>query len=164
MREILCRGFYENKNGTSVIKINGTHIKGEWVYWNVFGRLTDSDGEEQTHKRIMDSGVAWTYDKVEDLPVIHETIEQYTGLTDKTGKKIFEGDILGDWGEDEKGKECLCYMGVVHYWEREGKYVLTDKNGYYNDWTLEEEGKPENWEKLIIIGNIHDNLELLQEE
>ena len=93
-----------------------------------------------------------------------ETVGQYTGLKDTNGKKIFEGDILGDWGEDEKGKECLCYMGVVDYWEREGKYVLTDKNGYCNDWTFEEEGKPENWEKLIILGNIHDNPELLQEE
>lgn len=92
------------------------------------------------------------------------TIGQWTGLRDWNGWEIFEGDILGEWAENEKGEECLGYIGVVTYWEREGRYVLTDKNGHCNDWTLEDEAKPENWDKLLIIGNIYDNPELLEDE
>lgn len=70
--------------------------------------------------------------------------------------KIFTGDMLGEWGEDEEGNECICILGIVTYWESEGRYVLTDKDGLCNDWTLEDEAKPENWPNLIHCGNIHD--------
>ena len=70
--------------------------------------------------------------------------------------KIFTGDYLGEWGTDEDGNECVCILGVVTYWESEGRYVLTDENGLCNDWTLEDEAKPENWPNLIHCGSIHD--------
>lgn len=70
--------------------------------------------------------------------------------------KIFTGDMLGEWGEDEDGNECVCILGVVTYWEDEGRYVLADENGLCNDWTLEDKAKPENWPNLIHGGNIHD--------
>lgn len=70
--------------------------------------------------------------------------------------KIFTGDMLGEWGEDEDGNECICILGIVTYWESEGRYVLTDKDGLCNDWTLEDEAQPVNWPKLIHCGSIHD--------
>lgn len=70
--------------------------------------------------------------------------------------KIFTGDYLGEWGEDEDGNECVCILGVVTYWESEGRYVLADEDGLCNDWTLEDEAQPVNWPKLIHCGNIHD--------
>lgn len=70
--------------------------------------------------------------------------------------KIFTGDYLGEWGEDEDGNECVCILGVVTYWESEGRYVLADEDGFCNDWTLEDDAKPENWPRLIHCGNIHD--------
>ena len=70
--------------------------------------------------------------------------------------KIFTGDYLGEWGEDEDGNECVCIFGVVTYWESEGRYVLADEDGLCNDWTLEDEAQPVNWPKLIHCGNIHD--------
>lgn len=69
--------------------------------------------------------------------------------------KIFTGDMLGEWGEDEEGNECVCILGVVTYWEDEGRYVLADEDGLCNDWTLEDEAKPENWPNLIHCGSIH---------
>lgn len=69
--------------------------------------------------------------------------------------KIFTGDMLGEWGEDEDGNECICILGIVTYWESEGRYVLTDKDGLCNDWTLEDEAQPVNWPKLIHCGSIH---------
>ena len=70
--------------------------------------------------------------------------------------KIFTGDMLGEWGEDEDGNECICILGIVTYWESEGRYVLADEDGLCNDWTLEGEAQPENWPHLIHCGNIHD--------
>lgn len=71
-------------------------------------------------------------------------------------QKIFTGDYLGERGEDEDGNECVCILGIVTYWEDEGRYVLADENGLCNDWTLEDEAQPVNWPKLIHCGNIHD--------
>ena len=71
-------------------------------------------------------------------------------------QKIFTGDYLGEWGEDEDGNECVCILGVVTYWEDEGRYVLADEDGLCNDWTLEDEAQPENWPNLRHCGNIHD--------
>ena len=70
--------------------------------------------------------------------------------------KIFTGDMLGEWGEDEDGNECVCILGVVTYRENEGRYVLADEDGSCNDWTLEDEAQPENWPNLIHCGSIHD--------
>lgn len=70
--------------------------------------------------------------------------------------KIFTGDYLGEWGEDDDGNECVCILGVVTYWESKGRYVLADEDGLCNDWTLEDEAKPENWPNLIHCGSIHD--------
>lgn len=92
-----------------------------------------------------------------------ETVGQYTNIDIKLEAwptpevhKIFTGDILGEWGEDEEGNACVYGLGVVTYWESDGRYVLADENGLCNDWTLEDEAQPENWPNLIHCGNIHD--------
>lgn len=99
----------------------------------------------------------------EDYEVDPSTVCQYTNIDMRREAwpssevhKIFTGDMLGEWGEDEDGNECVCILGVVTYWESEGCYVLADENGLCNDWTLEDEAKPENWPNLIHCGNIHD--------
>lgn len=84
-----------------------------------------------------------------------ETVGQYTGLTDKNGKKIFEGDI----------HERENHFFVVKY----GKYrdCETNEDGY--GWYFEYNHKKgcegfdgtEN-EYVNIVGNIHDNPELLE--
>ena len=80
--------------------------------------------------------------------VIPETVGQYTGLTDKNGKKIFEGDIVtnhkGDIGRVTWYEEYCAFM----------IYSITENKVYWlfdNDFSLIE-----------IIGNIHDNPELLK--
>lgn len=96
-----------------------------------------------------------------------ETVGQYTNIDicrpawpSSEVHKIFTGDMLGEWGEDENGNECVCILGVVTYWESEGRYVLADENGLCNDWTLEDCAQPENWQNLIHCGNIHDKEEM----
>lgn len=78
--------------------------------------------------------------------VIPETIGQYTGLTDKKGKKIFEGDIL----ENEEGS---IYSASY------SNEVVFRKGLFFADGILEF--LPNDFELCEVIGNIHDNPELL---
>lgn len=105
--------------------------------------------------------VPWYASAWYGIEVDYSTISQYSNidihaLPSSVVHKIFTGDMLGEWGEDENGKECVCILGVVTYWESEGRYVLADENGLCNDWTLEDCAQPENWPNLIHCGNIHD--------
>ena len=83
-----------------------------------------------------------------DYTVYPETVGQYTGLTDKNGKRIFEGDII------RKGFECFVvkWNGVQSRW------------GLFDKCDFEVTGFNKHTENYLeIIGNIHDNPELLEE-
>ena len=84
--------------------------------------------------------------------VIPETVGQYTGLTDKNGRKIFEGDIV------EGNSEYFTYThpyGKVVY--DGGQYLIS-----FDD-VLEDIECLGAWANDVeIIGNIYDNPELLE--
>ena len=81
---------------------------------------------------------------VEWYQVDPETVCQYTGLTDKNGKKIFEGDIC----KHRSNYSGDFIISVVTF--TDGQFlVMADNNSGFN---LSE--------KLEVIGNIHDNPEL----
>lgn len=85
--------------------------------------------------------------------VIPETVGQFTGLTDKNGKKIFEGDIITD---DPENLSFKNFYGVK-YNEDKASFYVEDEN--------HEEYLGEVWDTdIVVIGNIHDNPELLKEE
>lgn len=76
------------------------------------------------------------------------TIEQYTGLKDASGTEIYEGDVLrADWPDSPI---------VVVSWRKElCTFISRDDRGWY---------KPTSWSRCLIIGNIHDNPELVETE
>ncbi len=93
----------------------------------------------------MDSG-CWKPEEV-----IPETVGQYTGLTDKNGKKIFEGDIV-------KG---LFVFGEI------SSVVIFKYGSFGIEWNIDEIKVLDPFLGLRnieceVIGNIHDNPELLK--
>ena len=78
-----------------------------------------------------------------------ETVGQFTGMTDKHGTKIFEGDILN---EPFEGREKLYQV----FWS-EDYFSFRVKNGY-GEYYLDEICQS----RCEVIGNIYDNKELLK--
>jgi len=72
------------------------------------------------------------------------TVEQYTGLKDFNNVEIYEGDILKDVDDS-------TIVGFVEYDEAFGEYDCGNNNLY------------ECTRDCIVIGNIHDNADLLEE-
>lgn len=152
MRELLFRGFHPC-DGPHTIVVEEEKVKGRWVEGFFY--------EGKDGPVILSNPRDYGYADADR--VVPSTVGQYTNIDIRRESwpqpekhKIFTGDMLGEWGEDEDGNECVCILGVVTYWESEGRYVLTDENGLANDWTFENEAKPENWPHLIHCGTVFD--------
>lgn len=90
-----------------------------------------------------------------------KTIGQYTGLTDKNGKKIFEGDILRTpawlYGEE---KVCICIYNQEHNVNSIIGFGLYTNDVYFKKY--QELVECDEWDEFEVIGNIYENKELLE--
>lgn len=141
MREILFRGKTE---------------KGEWVEGSlVTGLFQTNSGEEIVHILNVD-GV--DYSCFEDLSdygggyyeVLPETVGEYTGIRDKNGKRIFEGDII------IIDNDYFVVASEMKW--HEGAFLRSFRSNYDAEILLTI---PKNKE-VEIIGNIYENYELLE--
>ena len=149
MREILFRGIW-------------VHGNKEWIEGDL---VRDSEGKPH----IVDTkyAVYWGGESIfvceDECEVIPETVGQYTGLTDKNGKKVFEGDIV----------KCT---DTTYDYSFTAVVIFGNPNGEYN-WGFQLKrisGASANTDILLwfdmddvgacaeVIGNIHDNKELLE--
>lgn len=132
MREILFRG----KNV----------IGGQWLNGDLIHTTTGKAPMIRTHGK--NSAISHMVDP--------DTVGQYTCLTDKNGKRIFEGDIIKipddyDTYGMNAGEVYEVYFGFGGF-RLKPKY-RKNARGYF----LEDSGEVE------VIGNIHDNNELLHD-
>lgn len=125
---------------------------GKWIYDNIVftrsGRAFKLEGSfftGETHEGNFERG------EIYGTEVIPKTVGRYTGLTDKNGRKIFEGDVVKNV---ENGK-----IGRASYLPEHCGFMIYCKsdNCYY--WLFDNDFK-----KIEVIGNIHDNPELLGTE
>lgn len=128
-----------------VIKFRGKKQgSSSWVY-----------GDLKHDKGISSTGL---YDRVTvaGYPVEENTVEQFTGLLDKNGKEIYEGDILSVCNGSINRHPWMDKPYPVEYQINKGFVMpmfIWDKEG--ND-------RSDNTHWCEVIGNIHDNPELLK--
>lgn len=103
--------------------------------------------------------------------VIPDTVGQFTGLCDKNGKKIFEGDILKATYTEQRQYQGVSYQDEhscveeVIYNEKSACFMLKimcEDVPLYRP--LHNFGSLANIKELEVIGNIYDNPELLEEK
>ena len=133
MREILFRG-KRTDNGEWVygdlIRDCICNTTVQYIGYYLYGEVADTENDDV-------------------VSVIPETVGQYTGLKDKNGKKIFEGDIL----------DYFDTLYIVSWSDNLLTYIVTsaDEKKEYLFYLNKA-----NMDCVYIVGNIHDNPELLE--
>ena len=138
-----------------VPKYRGKTIKGLLVVGYV-SVVTDKRAGVEPGTYISNSvGFPFAYE------VDPKTVGQSTGLKDKNGVEVFQGDIVKVTDEDEE----YSYISVVKNYAEEG-YPAFDIE-YPSDWEYESNALSTimsgGYETIEIIGNIYENPELLEQ-
>ena len=158
-REIKFRGFHEIENGKEKVYVNGEWVKGYWVY----GVPVFEEDRCYIIQNLFICNHCYLCTCTKEQ-IILETVGQYTGLKEKNGKEIFEGDIIKSYYANAQKKEFIETVvffrgqfvaesrtnnGVCHAKIADGvKHLPRDKSVYMTE--------------CEVVGNIYENPELLE--
>lgn len=144
------------------IKFRGRCIKtGEWLYGYYLVNRGDS--------YIVQDGITSPFAEPDDFKVDVETVGQFTGLHDKNGNEIYEGDILKRrYASYYRGDARIVYrIGCVTF--TNGKFVLFNVIDYQDESLHIKKRQLSRYAAFdivnkasAVIGNIHENKELLE--
>lgn len=162
MREILFRGKAINRD-------KGEHTtnykNGEWVY-GLITKLYDDNFLNLPAEMINEDGIT-------GIEIDYKTIGQYTGLTDKNGKKVFEGDIIKAEFKPQNYKEPPYAIGNVVFENGTFKIAVsvsknrseykTFENENIRSFSIEHNFLDRHY-VLEVIGNINDSPKLLRSD
>lgn len=148
MREILFRGFCPHENKKETVFVDGKLIDGAWVegHFAVVQNMYTQD--RSNDKFLICNGTS-----VFNYEVIPETIGQYTGLKDKNGKKVFEGDVVLITDDEGNMNFPDGGVGAVEFYDGSWYVNGCPNNGLYD---------LDKGYEIKVIGNIYDNPELLE--
>lgn len=135
MREILFRAKAINR--VKGREYRTSYKNNDWVYGLVTEMYDDRFPNLPATMRNTDG--------VSNIDVDYKSIGQYIGLTDKNGKKIFEGDIV------KYKNSSPCKIAYI-----DSQFVMMWKNFYRNFEQVYDD-------EIEVIGNIYDYPELLKE-
>lgn len=123
------------------IKFRGLTANNEWVY----GDLRHDEENLTFYHKDYSQRICWSNS---NAPVKNGTVGQYTGLKNNYGQEIYEGDIV-------KGDDLGTHIGVVTYLSKGFKSKgICDSLGRNAEFDI----------SFQVLGNIHENPELLKEE
>lgn len=134
MREVLFRGQTRRKG--EKVHMDGSPVESNWVYGGIF------QGQNRS--------VIYSYDPIEKHVVYSDTVGQYTGLQDKRGQRIFEGDIV-----EIRFDRSVCPEVVGEVYFINGGFHIRSSDAGLSLLAYVQ--------YCEIIGNIHDNPEFLKE-
>jgi hypothetical protein len=134
MREIKFRAWDKEHRAMKMSsQLDFLYEKSQKREWGMQGSLTD----------------VWLNNESESYIPIHVILMQYTGLKDKNGKEIYEGDILHFDAKEWRDKEGNGHNFAIEWSDKGGCWCGA---GCTYDWS----------EWCEVIGNIYENPELLQ--
>lgn len=158
MREILYRGQIRRK-GEKIQMPIGQPLPSRWCYGGVFAPHTKEHGFGIIYGTESGRDESITGTKLDKFPVYRDTIGQFTGLIDKKGVKIFEGDIV-QYEDETPGQykyhdDTFMNVGAVEY--EGGRFVFTNRVAVEMDDLIDG-----NTANCAVIGNVYDDYELLE--